>query len=50
MKYNCSEHLDKEYNEQKRYDCLQLLAFGVLQELQEEYFNKVSMLDGTVAW
>lgn len=33
------------------YDCSSLLNFGVFKELQEAgYFNKVKVVDGTVAW
>ena len=38
-------------NEQGIYDCSQLLDCGVFQELRDvEYFNKVMVCDGTVAW
>lgn len=38
-------------DEQRVYDCSGLLSFGVFQELQNErYFNRVSVLDGTVVW
>jgi len=38
-------------NEQGLYDCSKLLDFGVFQELQDvDYFNKVRVCDGTVAW
>ena len=37
--------------EQGIYDCSELLNFGVFKELQDEnYFNKVTVLDGTVVW
>jgi len=33
------------------YDCTDLLDFGVFAELKNiEYFNQVSVLDGTVVW
>ncbi len=33
------------------YDCLDLLDFGVFQELKDKnYFKQVRVLDGTVAW
>ena len=33
------------------YDCLDLLDFGVFQELKDKsYFKQVKVLDGTVAW
>ncbi|MEM9275264.1 MAG: DUF2442 domain-containing protein [Cyanobacteria bacterium P01_F01_bin.143] len=33
------------------YDCSNLLDFGVFQELKNQnYFNQVKILDGTVAW
>jgi len=38
-------------NEQGLYDCSKLLEFGVFQELKDvEYFNKVMVCDGTIAW
>jgi len=38
-------------NEQGLYDCSKLLDFGVFQELKDvDYFNKVRVCDGTVAW
>ena len=38
-------------NEQGLYDCSKLLDFGVFQELKDvDYFNKVMVCDGTVAW
>ncbi len=37
--------------EQGIYDCTNLLNHGVFEELQDEtYFNKVLVLDGTIAW
>jgi len=37
--------------EQGIYDCSKLLNFGVFQELQDKnYFNKVTVLHGTVVW
>jgi len=33
------------------YDCLDLIDFGVFQELKDKsYFKQVKVLDGTVAW
>jgi len=33
------------------YDCSPLLNFGVFRELRDvNYFNKVKVVDGTVAW
>jgi len=33
------------------YDCLDLIDFGVFQELKDKsYFKQVQVLDGTVAW
>ena len=33
------------------YDCSPLLDFGVFRELREkDYFQQVSVVDGTVAW
>ena len=33
------------------YDCSELLNFGVFKELQDRnYFNQVTVLDGTVVW
>jgi len=33
------------------YDCSGLLNFGVFKELQDRnYFNQVTVLDGTVVW
>ncbi len=33
------------------YDCLDLLDFGVFQELKDEkYFKQAKVLDGTVVW
>ena len=33
------------------YDCSPLLSFGVFSELKDKnYFNKVQVLDGSVAW
>lgn len=33
------------------YDCSSLLDFGVFKELRDaEYFKKVKVVDGTVAW
>jgi DUF971 family protein len=38
-------------NEDGLYDCSKLLDFGVFQELKDvDYFNKVMVCDGTVAW
>ena len=38
-------------NEQGIYDCSKLLDLGVFQELKDvNYFNKVMVCDGTVAW
>jgi len=38
-------------NEQGLYDCSKLLDFGVFQELKDvDYFNKVMVCDGTLAW
>ena len=37
--------------EQGIYDCTHLLDFGVFRELKDKnYFRKVVVLDGTVAW
>lgn len=37
--------------EQGIYDCSHLLDFGVFSELKNKsYFNKASVLDGTVVW
>ncbi len=37
--------------EQGIYDCANLLNHGVFKELQDEaYFNRVSILDGTIVW
>lgn len=37
--------------EQGIYDCLDLLDFGVFQELKNQhYFNQVKVLHGTVTW
>lgn len=33
------------------YDCSSLLDFGIFSELRDiNYFNKVTVLDGTVVW
>jgi hypothetical protein len=33
------------------YDCASLLDFGVFKELRNtQYFNKVTVIDGTVVW
>ena len=33
------------------YDCYPLLNFGVFSELKDkDYFNRVQVLDGSVAW
>lgn len=33
------------------YDCSHLLEFGVFRELKDEnYFKRVKVVDGTVAW
>ena len=33
------------------YDCSPLLNFGVFSELRDkDYFNKVTVVDGTVVW
>jgi hypothetical protein len=33
------------------YDCSPLLNFGVFRELRDmSYFNKVKVVDGTIAW
>jgi len=33
------------------YDCSPLLNFGVFQELQDhQYFQQVTVLDGTISW
>lgn len=37
--------------ERRLYDCSHLLDFGVFRELRDiGYFNRVYVLDGTVAW
>lgn len=37
--------------EQGTYDCAKLLDFGVFTELNDvNYFNQVSVMDGTVVW
>ena len=37
--------------ERRLYDCSHLLDFGVFREMRDVgYFNRVHVLDGTVAW
>jgi len=37
--------------EYRTYDCSPLLNFGVFQELQDhQYFQQVTVLDGTISW
>ena len=39
------------YGESGLYDCSGLLDFGVFRELKDKnYFNKVKVIGGTVAW
>lgn len=44
-------HLLFSNGEEGIYDCQDLLDFGIFSELRDKnYFNKVQVVDGTVAW
>jgi hypothetical protein len=44
-------HLVFSNGEEGTYDCRDLLNFGVFKELQDKnYFKKVAVLHGSVAW
>ncbi len=48
---NYSLKLTFSNGEKRVYDCSTLLDFGVFKELKNKhYFNKVKVVDGTVAW
>ena len=48
---DCKLELVFDNGERRVYDCSHLLDFGVFRELRDVgYFNRVHVLDGTVAW
>ncbi len=48
---NYKLNLDFTNGESGVYDCSDLLNFGIFKELNDKnYFKKVKVLDGTIAW
>lgn len=44
-------HMEFTNGENRTYDCLPILDFGVFKELKDlSYFKQAQVLDGTVVW